>query len=161
MRGPPPTPTVLRLLRGNPSKRGLRREPEPMQTAELPEPPEFLAGYACDEWHRVAPELHRLGLLTVVDVAPLAAYCQSYAHWRTAEEALARTAEKDPLTTSGLMVKRMDGNTAQNPLLRMANDAARDMVRYAGEFGLTPVARTRIAAGIYEQPKGKFDGLLG
>jgi phage terminase small subunit len=38
--------------------------------------------------------------------------------------------------------------------------AASDMVRYAGEFGLTPVARTRIAQGIQQPPPSKFDGLL-
>jgi hypothetical protein len=35
------------------------------------------------------------------------------------------------------------------------------MVRYAGEFGLTPTARGRLAAGVYAQPPGRFDGLLG
>src|SRR5262245_17237437 len=36
---------------------------------------------------RVAPELHRLDLLTVLDVMTLAAYCQAYCVWRTAVEA--------------------------------------------------------------------------
>jgi phage terminase small subunit len=36
------------------------------------------------------------------------------------------------------------------------------MIRFAGEFGLTPVARARLAAGRLGQPPsgGKFDGLL-
>jgi hypothetical protein len=36
------------------------------------------------------------------------------------------------------------------------------MLRFAGEFGLTPVARSRLAAGIGGKPPagGKFDGLL-
>ncbi len=38
--------------------------------------------------------------------------------------------------------------------------AAEDMVRYAGEFGATPVARARIGAGVGAQPSGKFDGLI-
>ena len=36
MSGPPPTPLHLRLLRGNPSKRPLRAEPEPAQPATCP-----------------------------------------------------------------------------------------------------------------------------
>lgn len=44
-----------------------------MQPEDVPEAPEFLNGYACDEWYRVAEELHRLRLLTLVDVHPLAA----------------------------------------------------------------------------------------
>jgi len=45
----------------------------------------------------------------------------------------------------------------------VAADAAEDMLRFAGEFGLTPVARTRLASGGYAPPpgRGKFDGLLG
>jgi len=35
------------------------------------------------------------------------------------------------------------------------------LLRSASEFGLTPVARTRIDAGINAQPpRGKFDGLI-
>jgi hypothetical protein len=35
------------------------------------------------------------------------------------------------------------------------------MVRYASEFGMSPAARARIAAGAgFEPPPGKFDGLL-
>jgi phage terminase small subunit len=65
--------------------------------------------------------------------------------------------------TSGLLVKRADGNPAANPLLGIARKAAADMVHLAGHFGMSPVARARISAGVgYEPPPGsKFDGLLG
>jgi phage terminase small subunit len=46
-------------------------------------------------------------------------------------------------------------------MIKIAGDSAKDMLRYAGEFGMTPVARSRIAAGVHGQPPGKFDGLLG
>jgi phage terminase small subunit len=61
----------------------------------VPEPPRYVTGYASAEWHAVATELHRLGLLTKIDVSMLAAYCMAYARWRTAEEALARMADRD------------------------------------------------------------------
>ena len=61
----------------------------------------------------------------------------------------------------GLLIKNRDGNPRRNPLLKVARDSAADMIRYAGEFGLTAVARTRLAQGIYQQPQAsKFDGLL-
>lgn len=161
MPGSPPTPLRLRLLKGNPGKRPLRPEPEPEREPKCPEPPPFLDGYARDEWWRVAPELHRLGLLRVTDTMPLAAYAVAYSRWRTAEEVLARMAEHDG-TTHGLLVKAADGNARQNALVRIAAEAVANMIRYAGEFGLTPVARSRRAAGIGGQPPGggKFDGLL-
>ena len=80
------------------SKRPIRPELEPLQTAEPPKPPRYLTRLAAAEWRRLAPELHRLGLLTVVDVAPLAAYCQAYARWRAGEEALAKMAGRDEVT---------------------------------------------------------------
>ena len=112
MPGPPPTPFRLRVLRGNPSRRPLRPEPAPSVPPDTPEPPEFLTGYACDEWHRVVPELHALRLLTALDVQPLAAYCEAYKRWRTAEELLETMAAKDAVT-NGLLIKRTDGNAAQ------------------------------------------------
>ena len=48
-----------------------------------------------------------------------------------------------------------------NPLVSIARKHAADVIRYASEFGLTPVARTRLAAGGYGPLMlGKFDGLL-
>ena len=58
----PPVPFPLQVLRGNPSKRPLRPEPQPEQSIDVPEPPAFITGYAADEWRVVAPELPRLGL---------------------------------------------------------------------------------------------------
>ena len=101
----------------------------------MPEPPAFLVGYACDEWYRIAPQLHRLRLLTDVDVAPLAAYCAACARRRTAAEILATMSDNDPLT-SGLMIKTRSGDAAQNPLVSIERKAANDMLRYAGEFGM-------------------------
>jgi Phage terminase, small subunit len=64
-------------------------------------------------------------------------------------------------TGRALLVKNADGNARENPLVKIAANAAKDMLRFAGEFGLTPVARARIALGVYAQPTSKFDGLLG
>ena len=145
-RGPKPQPTHLRLLRGNPGKRPVNPdEPEPELCRTCPDAPDFLNAYATDEWYRVAEELHRLKLLTVVDLGPLAAYCYMYAQWRQASEALQKLADNDPVT-HGMLVKR-DNNLAQNPLVVVARRAAADMVRYASEFGFTPAARTRIRLG--------------
>jgi len=87
-----------------------------------------------------------LGLLSAVDVSPLAAYCQAYSRWRQAEEALARVASHDP-AMHGLLVRTAEGNVRANPLARLSASAASDVIRYAGEFGMTAAARARIAAG--------------
>jgi phage terminase small subunit len=71
-------------------------------------------------------------------------------------------AERDP-ATHGLMVKRAsDGNPMRNPLVAIASNAASDMLRYASEFGLTALARSRIGSGGgYETPGGgKFGDLV-
>jgi P27 family predicted phage terminase small subunit len=97
--------------------------------------------------------LWALGLLSVLDTACLAAYCQTYSRWREAEKALAHD--------GGLLIKTQDGNPRRNPLVKISADAAADMVRFANEFGLTAVARSRLAGGVYGQPPpNKFDGLL-
>jgi P27 family predicted phage terminase small subunit len=108
MPGPPPTPLHLKLIKGNPGRRPLRPEPEPAVEAKCPDPPAFVTGYAADEYWRVAPELHRLNLLSVLDVMPLAAYCVAYSRWRTAEEALAGIADRDD--AHGLLIRTADGN---------------------------------------------------
>jgi len=101
----------------------------------LPEPPDVLSPEALDEWHRIAPELHRLGYLTRLDTAVLAAYAQSYGRWVIAERALG----------SKLLSKSRLGADVANPLASLARHAAADTARYAAELGLTPAGRQRLA----------------
>ena len=151
-------PTHLKLLKGNPGKRAIKPEPEPPVPDKPPDPPECLDEDAKNEWWRIAPELHALGLLTAVDYMSLAVYCNAYSRWITAERLLAAMADKD--ATRGLLLKGNAGSPMVNPLVKIARNAAADMVRFAGDFGMTPVARSRLAGGIGGQPKGKFDGLI-
>src|SRR5262245_25665662 len=96
MSGPKPIPTQIKLLRGSPGKRALTVDVmQPEQALDVPAPPPFITGYAADEWWTVAVELHRMGVLTRIDLAPLAAYCHAYGQWRTAAEVLARMQDND------------------------------------------------------------------
>lgn len=159
-RGPKPKPAHLKLILGNPGKRAVpKNEPRP-EAGDLPDAPEFLTKEARQEWDRVSLQLFRLGMLTAIDVASLAAYCQAYGRWVIAERHIADMAKRDP-NTSGLMIRTTNGNAIQNPLVGTSNKAASDMVRYASEFGLTPSARARLAIGPVGSQKSKFDGLIG
>jgi hypothetical protein len=61
-----------------------------------------------------------------------------------------------------LLVKGSKGQPRANPLIEVARTAARDMVRFAAEFGFSPAARSRISAGIrLVKTPSKFDGLIG
>jgi P27 family predicted phage terminase small subunit len=145
-RGPRPIPTHLKLLRGNPGHRPINPdEPKPVVPDYCPKPPPFVSGYAAEEWARIGPELHRLGLLTLVDTAPLASYCMAYERWRIAEEIIARVAVGDH-AMHGLLIKR-DNSVAVNPLVVVSRKAANDMVRFASEFGLTPARAQQDLSG--------------
>jgi P27 family predicted phage terminase small subunit len=76
-----------------------------------------------------------------------------------AELVLRDMAQRDPVT-HGLLIRTTEGNPRRNPLVKIAADSAGDMIRFAGEFGMTPVARSRIAAGVGPQPPDKFGDLL-
>ena len=120
-------PYELARLRGNPGKRRLRPGPQPARTEAVPEPLPFLGEAAKAEWRRLAPALFRLNLLTVLDHAVFGAYCASFGQWMTAERLL----ESESLTAQG-----STGNTVVHPLIKVATQSARDLCRYASEFGL-------------------------
>lgn len=97
--------------------------------------PAWLEGEAKREWNRVAPELGRLGLLTVVDVPAFAGYCQSYRRWREAEAAVSAA------ITAGAL-----GMAVSQGLEGMARERLRLMKTLAAEFGFTPASRSRVTA---------------
>lgn len=157
--GRKPTPTALKLVKGNPGKRALNKREAKLAPAR-PMPPEFLCDDAKVEWGRVIETLFTAGLITTLDAAALAAYCQAYGRWAQAERALSRMAEKDPINKA-LMVKTVSGNAIQNPLVGIANKAKADCIRYAVEFGMTPSARAKVNAAPNEQENDQFTEFFG
>jgi P27 family predicted phage terminase small subunit len=123
-----------------------------MIAKKCPEPPAHLSQYGAQEWRRVSGELHRLGLLTILDETSLACYCSAYAVWRCAEEQLAQEGD--------LVVPGSERNKVQNPLVKIGAQAARDAIKFGSEFGLTPSARVCVAAGVPPSPPSKFKDLL-
>lgn len=135
---------ALKVLAGTARKHRLN-EHEPQPDLARPDPPDHITGAARLEWDRVIEEMVQLGIMSNLDRAPLAAYCQAYGRWVAAETALARMAEKDGVT-EGLIIRTKAGNAIHNPLVGSANKAMADMVRYAAEFGFTPSSRSHVVA---------------
>src|SRR3990172_1616378 len=92
MAGRKPKPSALKRLQGNPGHRKLNRA-EHMPDATVPDCPDWLRDEAKAEWERVVFALHECGILTNIDRAALAAYCQAYARWREAEEIVAMSSQ--------------------------------------------------------------------
>jgi len=151
-------PTNLVILEGNPGKQKIRNQiSDP--PAGIPSPPSHLDPYALEEWNRIADGLNTMGILCNIDQNTLAAYCTAYSRWRSAEEELAKLAQKGG-AIAALVQKTVSGNWIQQPLIGIANKAAGDMVRYASEFGMTPSARARLAVDPGRGKGSKFDGLI-
>ena len=128
MRGRKPTPTSLKILQGNPGKRPIRgREPQPPRSQ--PTCPAHLSPTAKAEWKRLAQSLNKIGTLTQVDRAALAAYCQSYGRWVEAERKLAET---PPL------LKTPAGYVQASPWLAISSKQLELMAKFMAELGLTP-----------------------
>lgn len=133
MQGRKPKPTKLKILTGNPGKRELNaREPQPAGKADCPP---WLDAVARAEWNRIAPELERLGLLTAVDQAALAAYCDAYS------EMMEANAE---IQASGRHYFNDKGEPKPHPAVARKRAAWAALRAFAAEFGFSPAARTRI-----------------
>lgn len=135
-RGRKPTPTAIKELEGNPGKRPLNKS-EPKPTKKAPACPKWLEPEAKKEWRRLAKQMEQLGILTEVDMAAFAGYCQAYARWKEAEEFI---------TQHGTIVKTPSGYWQQVPQVSIAQTYLKIMNRFAEQFGLTPSSRSRIIA---------------
>lgn len=160
-RGPAPTPTPLRALRGNPQHRPLN-ESEPRPPAEKPPAcPSWLSKEARAEWRRVVPALHKLGLLAKVDRATIALYCDQWALYVRARlelETYGLTLEHERAFGDGEN-RRTYTEVRENPALRIMDRAAQRIRQLAQEFGLTVSSRSRIE--LPGEPEGGEDDEFG
>jgi len=147
--GRPPKPTELKLIEGNPGKRKLIAPPK--APPARPQCPSWLSDYAKTEWHYIVPVLDELGLLTKVDRAVLAGFCEAVSIFRAATEAL---------NDSTILVKS-SGRIAKNPVIQIQRDARRDMLAYAGALGLSPSDRGRLLGSAAPNPgRTGLEGLI-
>jgi P27 family predicted phage terminase small subunit len=133
-RGRKKTPTVLHIARGNPGKRPLN-DLEPTPEVSIPDCPDHLDELAKKEWDWIATALEKEGLLTYIDKAALAMYCQSYARWSRAEQ---------EIQNGAYFVKGAAGGPVTNPWLAIANRSMDQCHRLLREFGLSPTSRASL-----------------
>lgn len=153
MRGRKPKPTARKLWEGNPGKRAINGR-EPDVPPDLPSCPAHLSPTAKAEWKRLARAMNRIGLLSVIDRAALAGYCQAYGRWVEAEKQLAAT---PPL------LKTPSGYVQPSPWLAIANKNAELMQKWMAELGMTPSSRSRVTVTDRLRPKPweVFEGACG
>lgn len=137
--GPPPSPTTLKLLRGEKKSRINQREPKPDPSDRAPACPAWLSAEAKRVWRSLVPEMHRKGLMTTWDREAFAVFCEAVVHHRKACEMV---------DSSAILVRGGQGNFVKNPALQIVRDSAQTIRSFAQEFGLTPSARSGI-----EMPK--------
>ena len=112
-------------------------ENEPNPEPAIPECPEELSDEAKKEWTRVSAELLPMGLLSRIDRAALAGYCQAWATWLEAQASLREY---------GVIIKSPNGYPMPSPYLSVANKAFEQMRMMLAEFGMSPSSRTRVQA---------------
>lgn len=149
-RGPAPTPTKLKMLRGEtrPSRVN-HREPKPRPNDPIK--PSDLDAEAEEVWDRVVTEYGHTGVITAADTDALRAYCEAVARYRQAAGLLRQ---------SGPLIKsKRTGEFVKNPLHQITRDNADLMRQYARELGLTPSARTGLQGKEREAPSKLADFL--
>ena len=132
-RGPMPTPTKLKVLRGETRPSRLNRtEPKPL--ANLPRMPLDMGPAAKTVWRSVLREMGATGVILAVDADILRVYCDSVARYLHASTML---------EASGPLIRgARNGDLVKNPLTQIVRDNAVLVRSFARELGLTPSART-------------------
>ena len=134
---------MLRVLKGNPSKRALN-DAEPKPAPSTLRPPSWLpGGRARTFWRRFAPMLDGMRVLTQADEDALALLCQELATYVELQRFLrqhGRTYEVETKTGSLMLMPR--------PEVGMANAAWSNAVKLMDRFGLNPAYRSKLKADV-------------
>jgi P27 family predicted phage terminase small subunit len=154
-RGPPPEPTALKLLKGNPGHRPLSTsEPMPAKAKKgSRRVPSTLPPAGKTLWKNLVPELERLNLLTKIDDATLHGACLNYARALQAGALVKK---------QGLTIVTDKGFIIQHPAVSIERNSWQAWLRFATQFGLTPSARSSLhIKPVDDKPDAAADFLFG
>jgi P27 family predicted phage terminase small subunit len=144
-RGPKPTPTKLKLLRGNPGNRPINKS-EPQPSADGVVMPPHLGEVAAAKWAEVLPLLQAVKVMTRADIEALARYCDTYEWWLATRAKLKKEGDTYQILNDKGDVKYI----AQRPEVSIAHKLAVQLRQLEQDFGLNPSARTGLHV---EEPK--------
>ena len=136
-RGPRPTPTKLKILRGNPGNRPINTS-EPQPVADGVVMPSHLGEVAAAKWGQVLPLLQAVKVMTRADIEALARYCDTYEWWLATRAKLKKEGDTYPILNDKGDVKYI----AQRPEVSIAHKLAVQLRQLEQDFGLNPSART-------------------
>lgn len=153
-RGPLAHPANLHLLRGNPSKKPISAllDEGVRPKVEVPDCPEHLTAEARREWSRISGHLKQLGLVSQIDMAALAAYCQAFGRWVDVETKIAILNAEDRDGVAGMIGDTPSGYKQISVLLQISNRCVEQMEKFLRHFGMSPAARSRVTAGDPQMP---------
>lgn len=150
-RGRPPEPLELAHLKNT----GRRNLPAPLESAaELSAAAPNMLGEAGSElWDELYAQLSVAGVLKASDRAALLALCLQWDRAMLMAEVL----EEQGHFSKGSM-----GQLTEHPALKVEARAHQLLLRFAAEYGATPVARARIAAAKRERDQvDEFEEITG
>ena len=143
MKGRKPKPTRLKELAG--TAQPCRVKPNEMEVsrlANIPEPPFYLTDTGKNEFNIICSELSNKKMLHLVDLSLITTYCNEMALYIETETTLKTIGRIDEFyNEDGELTRRQS-----KPEQKIANDALNKALKIAVQFGLTPAARSRIAA---------------
>jgi P27 family predicted phage terminase small subunit len=138
MRGRKPKPIEQRIKEGNAEHRPL---PAPVIVGGRPDPDSILAPPddmpedAKVIWRRMVPTLLQVGIIDVVDTMALEALCTQWARAKQAGRVI---------NARGLFARGSTGQLTEHPAVAIERNAHAMFLRFAEQYALTPVARTRL-----------------
>lgn len=160
-RGPAAKPRELKLLEGNRGHQALNLDATFRPEVGLPTVPKDLSADARKVWKRLAPELVRYNLMSVVYGDTFEDLCETVAHVKLLRRslkgrmALLRDEKKDP--AEAFEVKTPNGMPVQHPLYQTLKSERNHMHALLGQFGLTPAQQARVTTAVRAQLK-LFEG---
>ena len=133
--GRPRTPTALKVVKGTAQACRMNKN-EPKPPPGLPSCPPHLSDEAKAEWRRITPKLKEMRLLSHVDRAALAGYCELWARWQKAEKMIQE---------SGEVITTPNGSLQVSPWISIAHRSLVELRKFASEFGLSPASRSKVS----------------
>ncbi|TNE75502.1 MAG: P27 family phage terminase small subunit [Gammaproteobacteria bacterium] len=136
--GRPKKPTQLKVVDGSFRPDRDSQGAAASKPVGLPDCPVWLPKSAKKYWKDIGPRLADAGLISLLDGAAFAAHCDSVGKFEEVTRQLKELADMVDETPNGLQI--------QSALFTIRNKLWDQVMKSANEFGLTPVAGSRVNA---------------